>query len=231
MCRAAFILVSVAWPLNTLNIQHSSQLADAVAQPSSLANVDTATAIAAAAVLPQQLPLRADPSQAEYDQQPETASAQAADSASEGLAAAAAADVEAEEAEEADRLLSSDGSVAFLNDDFDDLIADDSAADAGMLKHEESSGSSQQQQQQLPEGNSGVSSTAAEEQEAAEVWYGEGGSGSGEPPSPQDADIVATLQAAALQGEQPVDMARCLAEEGLDRPFSVEDFLKAAPAR
>lgn len=63
------------------------------------------------------------------------------------------------------------------------------------------------------------------------MWYGVGGSGSRETQSPQDADIAATLQAAVLQGEQPLDMATCLAEEGLDRPFSVEHFLKAAPAR
>ena len=199
-----------------------------------------AAAIAAAAVLPQQLPLRADTTQGEGDQQREKASAQAADSISEGSTAAAEADMEAAsadmEAEEEDRLLSGDGSVAFLNDDdFADLIADDSAADAGMLRPEPSAGSTQQQQQQQqqqqPKDSSEDSSTAAEEQEAAEIWYGDDYSGSGEPPSPQDADIAATLQAAALQGEQPVDMAKCLAEEGLDRPFSVEDFLQAAPAR
>jgi hypothetical protein len=233
VCPAGFILLSVAWPLNTLNVQHSSQLADAAAQLDSLAIMDTAAAVAAAAVLPQQLPLRADTSQAGRRQQPETASAQP-DSSSEGLTATAEADLEAEEAEEEDRLLSGDGSVVFLNDDFDDLIADDSAADAGMLRPEPTkpgSAHEQQQQQQQQQRSRTSSSTAAEEREASEIWYGDDYSGSGEPPSPQDADIAATLQAAVLQGEQPVDMAACLAEEGLDRPFSVEDFLKAAPAR
>lgn len=50
-------------------------------------------------------------------------------------------------------------------------------------------------------------------------------------PSADDAAIAVILKAAE-QAQAPVDLAACLNEEkGLDKPFSVDDFLKARPAR
>lgn len=228
-CISAGVFLLMGAP--SLSRQPSAPAAPPL-QSSSFSGVHVAAQIAAAAVLPQARPLRADKQSRGAVLPAKHNSTAAAPDSSASTGATGSAKSYAEPAHKQQQI--SDASAADPDLKAANVTELSSDTDARRL-----TGGAQQFSNLSADNNNSISTTAermsastsaaADSNSTATNSSNNGGS-SGSTMSVQDADIAAIL-AAAAEGEAPLNMAACLQENDTERPFTVQEFLEAQPAR